>query len=472
MPAERLHAGFGRAVITPSLVVPHAGWGAQTHLLADGVHRDLHVDVLLLVEGTGQTTVSTALVSFDLVGLYGLERRVQEAVAREAGLAPERVRVSVTHNHANPVMWDNWIGGRREQVVAYRASLPDLAGGAARSARLALREVRTAAGSGRCTIARNRRQRILREDGTPRTIVGRNDDGPTDPDVFVLRLDEPDGRPYAAVMGFTCHPTTLGPDNKLHSPDYPGVAKAVFEEATGARCLFLQGATGNVGPRHGFTADLAVVERLGSILGLEAAKTFLELETRPVELAFVRPRESGATLAIWEERPTAERQPGLCVLRRTVTLPLRPQPSAPAAEEAYRQLQGELARVTSDGSAPELVEATMFRARRAQMAVSRARLYGGKDTIDLTLELLRCGDAALLGTNGEPFCEIGLAVKAASPFPHTFFGGYTGMPLGYIPWPNAYAEGGYEVETTPYRPEAAEALVAAAVDGLQELAKG
>lgn len=466
-----LEAGFGRGIITPSLTVPHAGWGAQTHLLADGVHRDLHVTVLLLLHSTEHGSVATAIVEFDLVGLYGLERAVQEAVAKEASIAPDDVRVSVTHNHANPVMWDNWIGGRPEQVAAYRASLPNAAAGAARSARLALRPVRAASSTGQCTIGRNRRQHIRKDDGSECVIVGRNDDGVVDPEVFVVRFDDLDGRPYAGIMGYSCHPTTLGPDNRLHSPDYPGVAKAVFEDATGAPCLFLQGAAGNVGPRHGFVGDINVVERLGTTLGLAAAGVFVEIETRPVELMYVRPRESGATLAVWEEQPTPETPLVLDFARRTVSLPLRPQPPVADAQEYYRQMQSELARVTADGSPPAQIEDTMYRARRAQMALSRARTYHGKETIDLTLELLRIGDAVIVGCNGEPFCEIGLAIKAASPFATTFFGGYTGPSLGYIPWPDAYPKGGYEVETTPYTPQAASMLVKSCVQALREMPK-
>jgi neutral ceramidase len=168
------------------------------------------------------------------------------------------VRVSVTHNHANPIMWDNWIGGRPDDVKAYRASLPGAAAGAARAAKLALRPVRSAAGVGAAHIGRNRRQRVPdpTDPGRTRMIVGRDDAGTVDPAVTVVRFDELDGRPYAALLGYTCHPTTLGPDNHLHSPDYPGVAKAVMEASTGAPCLFLQGAAGNVGPMEGFTGDV------------------------------------------------------------------------------------------------------------------------------------------------------------------------------------------------------------------------
>jgi hypothetical protein len=461
-----LHAGYGRTDITPSLAVPHAGWGAQTHLLADGVHRPLYVTVLLLHQADDAPRVRTALVEFDLVGLHGLETDVQEAVAAEVGIEPHDVRVTVTHNHANPVMWDNWIGGRREHVREYREGLATAAAGAARAARLALQPVRAAAGTGHCTIGRNRRQTVEEPDGSRRVIVGRDDDGPTDPEVAVLRLDRLDGSPFACVFGYTCHPTTLGPDNRLHSPDYPGVAKAVVEHATGAPALFLQGAAGDVGPRHGFVGDVAVVERLGRELGLEAAATFARLDTRAVRLAYSHARDSGATLAMWVERDAEETPPLLDTRTIRVSLPLRPQPSVDAMQLEYDRWQAELARVTSDGSDAGRVEATMWRARRAQMALARATAYGGREAVDVKLEILRVGDAVFVGCAGEPFCEIGLEVKRDSPFAVTFFGGYTGPSGGYIPWARAFDEGGYEVDTTPYTRDAARALVEAAREGL------
>src|SRR5690606_32514338 len=38
---SRLYAGIGRVSITPPLTAPHASWGAQVHVLPDGVDRDL-----------------------------------------------------------------------------------------------------------------------------------------------------------------------------------------------------------------------------------------------------------------------------------------------------------------------------------------------------------------------------------------------------------------------------------------------
>ena len=42
--------------------------------------------------------------------------------------------------------------------------------------------------------------------------------------------------------------------------------------------------------------------------------------------------------------------------------------------------------------------------------------------------------------------EIGVEIKSRSPFSDTFFVGYTNGSIGYVPVPEAYPEGGYEVE--------------------------
>src|SRR5438874_2161344 len=152
--------------------------------------------------------------------------------------------------------------------------LPHWVGGAAAQAAKALRPVRTAAGVGHCEIGINR---DLRVDG--RFVVGCNPDGFFDPEVGVIRIDEADGKPLACIVNYGCHPTVLGPGNKLASPDYPGSTRKIVEQVTGSTCFFLQGGAGNVGPIATFVSDAAVPRRLGTIPGLEAAKVYLALQT-------------------------------------------------------------------------------------------------------------------------------------------------------------------------------------------------
>lgn len=59
---------------------------------------------------------------------------------------------------------------------------------------------------------------------------------------------------------------------------------------------------------------------------------------------------------------------------------------------------------------------------------------------------VRIGDAAMVFLPGEPFVEIGLAIRKASPFPFTAVIGYSEDYIGYIPTDRAFENGGYEVK--------------------------
>ena len=124
-------------------------------------------------------------------------------------------------------------------------------------------------GQGEVRIGINRRER--RADG--QIILGQNPSGPVDPRVAVLRIDGVDGSPLAAVLNYACHPVSLGSQCTEISADFPGMARRLVEEQTGAMCLFLQGATGNINPLL-MGWDWTHLARLGLPLGAEAVRIY------------------------------------------------------------------------------------------------------------------------------------------------------------------------------------------------------
>jgi hypothetical protein len=88
---------------------------------------------------------------------------------------------------------------------------------------------------------------------------------------------------------------------------------------------------------------------------------------------------------------------------------------------------------------------------------------------EFSLTVGRVGDVALVGLGGEVFNEIGKAIKAASPFPHTFVITHCNGAAGYLPTAPSYGEGGYEVQSTVFAPAAAEQVVQEVVRMLREL---
>ncbi len=460
-------AGTGRVTITPPLTVPHAGWGAQTHVLAGGVETDLWATVLVVDDGD----VRAGLIDLDLVIVSPSEAdAIRTAVAEVLEVAPEAVRVSLTHNHAGPPpsTWD-WSDQGKEDLASYYASLPESAALAARAALADLRPARIGVGAGESRVAKNRRENAP----GGRIATGVNPTGIIDPQVFVLRIDGVDGTPSAAIVGYTMHPTTMGPTNKQFSADWPGHLKRTVEQLTDATCIFVQGATGNVGPGpEGFTDDPRVIRKIGTQLGCEAVRVYLDMHVPLVEFRHERIWESGAPLGKWAAVPLSETSPVVRVEAKTLNLPLLAQPPVAEAEAALEQQRERLQDAIKRGAPPAEVEDVTFRTKRANMALTRARTFGGRRDFPIELHLLQIGPAVLAAIPCEPFAEIALAIKSKSPFAHTWFGGYAGPWGGYLPVPEEYTRKGYEVDTTPYAREAAAIVIEGTLAALQELHRG
>lgn len=466
---NQLSAGVARIDITPPPGIAHAGWGAQTHQRAAGIDLPLWATALALSDGD-QTVV---IVDIDLIYLWEPEvYDVQKAVLQLTGLPASHVRLAYTHTHSGPVngtAWTSWIKEGTEMVPSYDGSLPHRIAGVAWAALQNLKPARLAAGSGSCAINVNRRFQRPEDSAV---VVGRNWQGPVDHEVKVVRIDTLAGEPLAAIVNYACHPITVGPDAQLVTPDYPGVVKRVVEQATGATCLFLQGATGNIGPvRGGARHGLHEYKRLGQILGHEAGKIWWEIELPARQEKYAGTLESGAPLAIYDDTPLTDPDFSLRVGVRPMRLPIK---DLPAPEKLEADLAEHVKRLdelrAAGGSEAEIIQETMS-AKRAKMRAQIARELSGQTHRTFEAQVFAIGnEIALLGMPGEPFVEIGQQVKQNSPFKHTLFSGYSNVGWAYIPMPDAYPLGGYEVEITPFSPDAAGIVVDESLALLRELA--
>lgn len=459
---HELLAGTGRTDITPAPGTPQGGWGAQTHQRGIGADLPFYASALVLRDARQ----SVAIIDVDSIGFDPeWTQRILDAVAALTGLPLANIRFSCTHTHSGPNTFRiPVITEGRDMILEYLNGLPLQISGAVWQAQQNLRPVRVGAAAGSCDININRRLRL--PDG--RVVVGRNPAGPVDRTVRVVRIDGLDEAPVATIVHYACHPTTIGWQSQYATPDYPGMTRKVVEEQLGGTCLFLQGATGDIGPRLGFTGDLSVYRRFGRLLGLEAAKLALGIDTLPREEKLTGLQESGATIALFEDKPAEPAPAILSVRSRFLPLPLKPFPPPEEAEAEAAALREDLGQLRRDGTEAEIRAATA-KATQAGMRADRARLYHGKSQIDWQLQGIRLGPIAFLCIPGEPFTEIGQEIAARSPFPHTLFSGYSNGAFSYLPVRGAYAEGGYEVETSPFARGAAEIVVEQSLLMLQEL---
>jgi hypothetical protein len=322
-----------------------------------------------------------------------------------------------------------------------------------------LRPVHAYAARGTGTININRRVRP--HDGKP-PAVGTNPDGFVDRELVVMRIDNAEGKPYAIVVNFQCHGTVLTFENKVISPDWIGMVRKRVEEAfPGALCLYLQGAAGNQGPVEGGTGDLKVAHRLGSILGLQAAALAMEIETtrrEPVMEGYV---ESTAFAARQPWRVRGPHDATVKFVSRTLEVPRRTYTPTEIDEMATRvaAAKKQVEEATASGDAWKKYQAEA-RLRRDSDLLEEWTRPRDPTPVKVDMQILRIGDTAIVAMPGEPFAEIGSAIKKASPFKFTMFCGYSnGTGGGYMPVESEYAHSGYEVEMTPYGTGAAEALI-------------
>jgi hypothetical protein len=170
--------------------------------------------------------------------------------------------------------------------------------------------------------------------------------------------------------------------------------------------------------------------RLGTVLAGEVLKTY----TRLAPVATAAPR----------------------VRTALVKLPL-----AAVAEGEVEKARALIARIGSKDDPKFLEKVWAF---KVLDAFGRA----GKP-LEVEVQAIALGrELAWVSLPGEVFVELGLAIKAASPFKHTILAELANGSIGYIPTSRAYDEGNYEPVSARCAKGSGELIVEAALRLLRE----
>ena len=87
----------------------------------------------------------------------------------------------------------------------------------------------------------------------------------------------------------------------------------------------------------------------------------------------------------------------------------------------------------------------------------------------MNITAAKVGDVAFVGFGCEMCTEIGTAIKAGSPFKHTFLITHCNGTTGYLAPAHLYREGGYEVKSSPFAVPAADMVIKQALKMLYSL---
>lgn len=407
-PQSRCLAGVARGDITPPVGIYHRMWGAATHDKSTGVHRPLTATVLYLADLESESSAEEikVVVALDhcLLGT-GEMNELLVRVSAGAEVPRKSLVVFFSHTHAAGLMGHERVespGG--EQIVPYLEKLANIVTGLIRTSRSRCRPARVVYGVGRCGMAANR---DYFDSDAGEYVCGFNPAGKADDTVLVGRVTDDGGCVLATVVNYACHPTTLAWQNTLISPDYLGAMREVVEQATAAPCLFIQGASGDMGPRDGFVGDVEVADRNGRQLGYAVLSALESLPKPGLSYQYDGSVISGATLGIWKYVPvTAVRARELCVWQsRSVLVPLAYRDDLPDADDLRQQREmwqkrEAVAKAVGDRQAARDARAM---AERMTRALGRVRDLPPGGEYPYPVHLWRMGDAVWVGLDGEHY---------------------------------------------------------------------
>jgi len=446
-----LRAGAAQVEITPAPGVELMGYGARQGT-ATGVHDPLFGRALYLEAGPGRILI----VSADLCLMAPTQAdALRERIRARCAVELAGILIACSHTHSGP----------DTGIAAHLAARPEPAFVSAIFDGLVLAAERAV------QSAEPARLRLL----TAEAWIGRNRriaDGPLDPAVSILDVQHRDGRPLAVWFQHACHGTVLGHDNLELSADWAGVTADRIAQQTGAVAGFMLGAHADIDPRTRGLMDLAIPgQSVG--LGFEAVRVLGEEVAAAVLDAMASGAEarSDVTIGAAHER---------------VELPVWLGKDADAAQSELAERKRELAtRLYIDvadfprlaglgGVAAELAQRLPLAEARSLLSEVRRYLRdktapffaGGGRHVDVEAQVLRIGDAVLLGLPVEPTTQVGLDWKrrVRERFPNASVVGIANGWLRYLPHaddlshPRAHEH--YEVLESILAPGACERLLA------------
>ena len=404
---NRFLASVVKVDISPNTPKQLLGYGAR---LSTGIHDRIYHRIIALDDGTTQFF----LVSSDICEVSPSEYdHVAAILQKKLGISPVNFWWSVTHTHSAPEVGvpglnEVFLGDRYKHAVdtAYTSFIEQTLINGIMEAREKLEPARLGVGWGFSQANINRR--AVDVDG--KASLGLNPDGPVDRRIGLIRLEKKDGSLLALIANYPIHGTVLGPDQLEISGDVLGVVSEYAEQKTGVPVLFINGAAGNLAPIYSVypNPEKGHLGQFRVLLGdkiLDANKKILSTSD------------------------------SVKLFTGTLTI--------------------ESPRKVNLNWSSDLVNYT-------------TTTKNGINMVKLPLRFLKINnDVAIWSAPLELFCEISNEVRDRSPFPFTFYYGYTNGSLGYLPSEEEWKYEGYEVEVSPFVQAMARHLTEAVVGYLQ-----
>ncbi len=407
MTAELLKAGVAREIISPTKGIYQIGYGDRVKGNL-GIHDDLTATCVVL--SSNETTLAWVAVDMLCLNEYIVDQ-IQAKVGTDTF-----VLITCSHTHSGPIAYADQKSPRKNrQFIEF---LINQITKTINKAKESLVPAKITWAQGAADIATNRRER--QPDGS--IEIGINLDGPVDHSVNTLSIFDLNNQRLATLVNYASHGTVQGPKNLLISADWIGAMRASAEKSLGSPVLFIQGATADLNPQHGWEADQAsweLVKKQGQAVADQVLRTLenkFEFSNLPLK-----------------------------VQQKEIWLPLETKVTSENPPKIYRK------KILQMANLPEWLSfASDYLLGQRYPWRSKIKAVDGYWSIPLRIITIQIGQIGVVAFNAETFTEIGMEIKEQSPFTYTIFASISNGCIGYLPTVSAHDEGGYEVNVTPY----------------------
>lgn len=327
------------------------------------------------------------IISAELIGFSNdFCDEVSKSIEIKTGIKKEYILINAVHSHSGPVTKVYSKDASRE-VGAYVEQLQHKLVQLVIKADRNLKPAYIGAGKGECRMNINRRV----QDGKGNIQLGRNPNGPCDHEVGVVRVDDDKGNILSVLLNWPCHGVVLGPRNKLICGDWPGATSSYIEDSLGNMAVVpvVIGASGDINPIYGPHIDFVDVNSYA--YALDAIAYDLGNE----------------------------------VIRVTNQIQTRSSDKIDAVQKSI-----------------------FLSGKNEEPNRLHHKSYDPGNDVEVRLSVIRIGTIVFAGINGELFNQIGVKIKNASPYSHTYILTHCNGSCGYLVSDQAISEGGYEVRST------------------------
>ncbi len=395
---DELRAGAAKVDVTPPIGIPMWGYGARHDAPSVGMLDPLHARAVVLE--VGQKRIAIVRLALGRAPSRQAAAAIRKQVLAAAGV--EHFFLVASHTHHGPVLeLDSWPNVKKPYVKQLEDKLISVIVEAAN----ALQPARLGVAAKEVAWNRNRHSKRA--------------DKPVDRELLVVRIEDGQGKPLAHLVNFAAHPTMLDAKLMKFSADYPGAMAELVEKETGAPCLFLQGAAGDLSASPGKESG---PHKFGQALGRDVLALAKDIRCSVGAKSTLQVRERDFQFAsrIDLGNPLVRSAYNMAFFKELVDF----------YEREYRQ-----------GVRPHLVSTVLD------------------------------GRIGLVGVSGEFFCGHSLSLKKRARLEHVLFFGYCNDYHQYFPTIEAASEGGYgaDAAVAPAEVGAGECIIDRALVDLYEM---